>query len=235
MVFTCLYIRIIATILWLKHINKNQNLLSKKAYDSWISWAVLSIIIGGRLGYVLFYNFNHYLNNPLEILAFWHGGMSFHGGLIGAIFGMFLFCRKYQINFLQFTDIIAIIAPIGLFFGRIANFINMELYGRFTESKFGIIFPGAGNYPRHPSQLYEAFFEGILLFLILFFCYKKTKLINHRGKISGIFLAFYGSARFVVEFFREPDYHIGFILPNLTMGQILSVPLIICGLYLLFF
>ncbi|MDA9573591.1 prolipoprotein diacylglyceryl transferase [Rickettsiales bacterium] len=225
---------IIVTILWLKHINKNQNLLSKKAYDSWISWAVLSIIIGGRLGYVLFYNFNHYLNNPLEILAFWHGGMSFHGGLIGAIFGMFLFCRKYQINFLQFTDIIAIIAPIGLFFGRIANFINMELYGRFTESKFGIIFPGAGNYPRHPSQLYEAFFEGILLFIILFFCYKKTKLINYRGKISGIFLAFYGSARFVVEFFREPDYHIGFILPNLTMGQILSVPLIIGGLYLLF-
>jgi len=225
---------IIATILWLKHINKNQNLLSKKAYDNWISWAVLSIIIGGRLGYVLFYNSSYYFNNPLEILAFWHGGMSFHGGLIGVIIGMFLFCKKYQINYLKFMDIIAIIAPIGLFFGRIANFINMELYGRFTESKFGIIFPGGGNYPRHPSQLYEAFFEGILLFIILFFCYKKTKLINDHGKISAIFLIFYGSARFGVEFFREPDHHLGFIMQNFTMGQFLSLPLIALGCYLLF-
>ena len=225
---------IIATILWLKYINKNQNLLSKKAYDNWISWAVLSIIIGGRLGYVLFYNSSYYFNNPLEILAFWHGGMSFHGGLIGVIIGMFLFCKKYQINYLKFMDIIAIIAPIGLFFGRIANFINMELYGRFTESKFGIIFPGGGNYPRHPSQLYEAFFEGILLFIILFFCYKKTKLINDHGKISAIFLIFYGSARFGVEFFREPDHHLGFIMQNFTMGQFLSLPLIALGCYLLF-
>ena len=225
---------IIATILWLKYINKNQNLLSKKAYDNWISWAVLSIIIGGRLGYVLFYNSSYYFNNPLEILAFWHGGMSFHGGLIGVIIGMFLFCKKYQINYLKFMDIIAIIAPIGLFFGRIANFINMELYGRFTESKFGIIFPGGGNYPRHPSQLYEAFFEGILLFIILFFCYKKTKLINDHGKISAIFLIFYGSARFGVEFFREPDHHLGFIMQNFTMGQFLCLPLIALGCYLLF-
>lgn len=226
---------ILSTLFYLKFANEKEQFMSQEAYDSWLSWAILSIILGGRFGYVLFYNLPYFLSNPLEIFAFWHGGMSFHGGLLGAIFGMFLFAKYYKINYLQLSDKLAITAPIGLFFGRIANFINMELYGRTTSSNYGIIFPNAGSLPRHPSQLYEAFLEGIILFIILIFLKKFTKISKTYGRISGVFLIFYGSFRSFVEIFRQPDEQIGFILSHLTMGQILSVPLVLFGIYLTFF
>jgi phosphatidylglycerol:prolipoprotein diacylglycerol transferase len=222
---------IITTLLWLKHVNKKtESIMTEKAIDDWLLWAVLSVIIGGRLGYVLFYNFSYFFYNPLQIFAFWHGGMSFHGGLIGSVIGMYIFCKKNQINFWKLCDNLSVIAPIGLFLGRIANFINMELYGRFTESRFGVIFPGAGNYPRHPSQIYEALLEGVLLFIILIICYKRWRLYKIYGILTSIFLVGYGVARFFVEYFREPDSHIGFIFHYITMGQILSLPIIIAGL-----
>jgi phosphatidylglycerol:prolipoprotein diacylglycerol transferase len=208
--------------------------MSEKALDDWIMWAVLGIIIGGRLGYVLFYNFGYYISNPYQILAIWTGGMSFHGGLLGAIVSMFWFCKKYKIDFLKLTDILAVAAPIGLFFGRIANFINMELYGRVTTSKFGVIFPNAGSLPRHPSQLYEAFLEGLLSFVILVLLVKFTKVQDKKGLLSGLFLILYASSRIIVERFREPDEHIGFIFSYVTMGQILSLPLIVVGLVVIF-
>jgi len=212
---------------------KKQKIMSKEAYDDWLAWAVLSIILGGRLGYVLFYNPAFFIENPLEIFMIWHGGMSFHGGLIGAIIGMWIFCRKYKIEYLHLTDRLAIIAPTGLFFGRIANFINMELYGRTTDGNYGVIFPNAGDLPRHPSQLYEAFLEGIVLFAILFFLSKFTKISQKKGILSGIFLIFYGIFRMIIELFREPDDQLGFLFQNVTMGQVLSLPLILLGLILI--
>lgn len=226
---------IAATMMWLNKINKNEKIMNDKAYDNWLTWAVLSIIIGGRIGYTLFYNPGYFLNHPIEIIKVWHGGMSFHGGLMGAILGMWLFAKKYRINFIKLMDNISVIAPIGLFFGRIANFINMELYGRVTSGSFGIIFPNAGNLPRHPSQIYEAILEGLLLFLILFYLKKKTKIDQNLGSLSGVFLTGYGVARFVVEIFREPDYQLGNVFLNFTMGQMLSMPLIFFGLILILF
>ncbi len=222
---------IIFTTIWLNKTNKD-NLLSKKALDDWLSWAVISILLGGRLGYVLFYNWPFYAENPLEIIAFWNGGMSFHGGLLGAIFGMWLFAKKYQINYLKLTDRLSVAAPIGLFFGRIANFINMELYGRPTNSDYGVIFPNSDNLPRHPSQLYEAFCEGLLLFVILFLLQKHQKAKN-RGFLSGAFLIGYTVFRILIENFREPDQQIGLFFSNITLGQILSIPLFLFGFFLL--
>jgi phosphatidylglycerol:prolipoprotein diacylglycerol transferase len=219
----------------LKHFNNKKPIMSKEAWDDWLFWAVLGIIIGGRLGYVLFYNFSFYLNYPWQILAVWNGGMSFHGGLIGSILAMFFFARKYKINFLELTDILAIAAPIGIFFGRIANFINMELYGRVTDSIFGVVFPNAGNQPRHPSQLYEATLEGLLLFIILFSLAKFTNLRQKNGFLSGLFLVLYCAARIFVEQFREPDAQIGLLFnQQITMGQILSIPILIFGLAVIF-
>ncbi len=226
---------ILATLFWLGKVNKKENIMSAKAFDNWLTWAVLSVILGGRLGYVLFYNFGYFIHNPLEIFAFWQGGMSFHGGLIGSGVGMFLFCKRNQVDFLKLTDNLSVAAPIGLFLGRIANFINMELYGRFTDSKFGIIFPNAGLYPRHPSQLYEAFLEGIVLFAVLIICRQKEKIYQIKGLLTGIFLIGYGLARFIVEFFREPDDHLGFIFEQITMGQILSLPIILVGFLVIFY
>jgi phosphatidylglycerol:prolipoprotein diacylglycerol transferase len=226
---------ILSALFYLKLANKKENFMSPKAYDAWLTWAILSIILGGRFGYVLFYNLPYFLDNPLQIFAFWNGGMSFHGGLLGAIFGMYLFARYYKINYLKLSDNLSIIAPIGLFCGRIANFINMELYGRITGSNYGIIFPNAGSLPRHPSQLYEAFLEGILLFIILISLKKFTKISKTYGRLSGVFLIFYGSFRSFVEIFRQPDEQIGFIFNYLTMGQILSMPLVLFGIYLVFF
>jgi phosphatidylglycerol:prolipoprotein diacylglycerol transferase len=161
--------------------------------------------------------------------------MSFHGGLLGSIIAMFLFCKKYHINFLELTDILSISAPIGLFFGRIANFINMELYGRVTGSNFGVIFPNVDNLPRHPSQLYEAITEGLLVFIILFSLAKWTKSRQKLGLLSGLFLTLYSCARIFSEQFREPDKHIGFLFNyHITMGQLLSLPILICGLIIVF-
>jgi phosphatidylglycerol:prolipoprotein diacylglycerol transferase len=226
---------ILFTLSWLKKCNIKEKFLSQPAYENWLSWAVLSIILGGRFGYVFFYNSNYFLAHPLEIFAVWNGGMSFHGGLIGTIFGMWLFAKKYQINFLQLGDCLSVAAPVGLFFGRLANFINMELYGRVTGSDFGVIFPNAGDLPRHPSQLYEAFLEGILLFIILLGLKNFSRFANNNGFLSGVFLALYGICRIFIEQFRQPDEQIGFLFNQITMGQLLSLPLIFCGIALIFF
>lgn len=224
---------ILFSFFWLKYSNKQQNYLSNKALDEWITYSVLSILIGGRLGYVLFYNLEFFIQNPFQIIAFWNGGMSFHGGLIGAIFGMLIFSRNYKINYWILCDNIAISTPFGLLLGRIANFINLELYGRKTDGNYGVIFPNTDGSPRHPSQIYEAFLEGLLLLIIMQILYHKTKLKNSPKKLSGVFLAGYAICRFIIEFFREPDANIGLILNYITMGQILSVPIFIFGLYLL--
>ncbi len=225
---------ILFTLFWIKKCNEKHKIMSQAAYDDWLMWAVLSILIGGRFGYVLFYNPFYFLTNPLEIFAFWHGGMSFHGGLLGSILGMFLFSKKYKINFLKLTDALAVTAPVGLFFGRIANFINLELYGRLTNGNYGVIFPNSDGLPRHPSQLYEAFLEGIVSFIILFCLYQFTNLKNRTGFLSGLFLVLYGSFRILIENFREPDAQIGFLFADITMGQFLSLPLIIFGLFIIF-
>ena len=225
-------IGILFTMFWLKKTNEKDQFLSQKAYDDWLLWGVLSVMLGGRFGYVLFYNFSYFLSRPLEIFAFWQGGMSFHGGLMGAILGMWFFAKKYQVNFLRLTDALAISAPVGLLFGRLANFINMELYGRVTGSAYGVVFPNAGELPRHPSQLYEAALEGILLFTILFLLNHFTKIAKYHGRLSGLFLAFYGLSRVIIENFREPDEQIGFLFSHITMGQLLSVPLILFGIFL---
>jgi phosphatidylglycerol:prolipoprotein diacylglycerol transferase len=225
---------IFSAMFWLQKCNESRKIMSAAAYANWLLWAILSIILGGRIGYVCFYDPSYFLQNPYEILAVWHGGMSFHGGLLGSIFGMWFFARKYKINFLELTDILAVAAPIGLFFGRIANFINMELYGRVTDSDFGVIFPNAGELPRHPSQLYEALGEGLLSFVILFSLYHFTKITQRKGVLSGLFLVLYASCRILIENFREPDSQIGFIFGEITMGQILSLPIILLGIWIIF-
>ncbi|MEZ5691728.1 MAG: prolipoprotein diacylglyceryl transferase [Rickettsiales bacterium] len=208
--------------------------LTKAAIDDMVVWAALGIILGGRLGYVFFYKPDYYLTNIPEIFYVWKGGMSFHGGLIGVIFSFYLFCRKYKINFLSLADLLACAAPIGLFFGRLANFANGELFGRVTDSPLGMVFPRGGELPRHPSQLYEASLEGFVLFFILLFLLKKTNMREKTGYLSGVFLILYSFARIFCEFFREPDAFIGFLYNGATMGQLLSVPMILVGLYLIF-
>ena len=213
-------------------INSNKN-ISKEFIDELLNYAVIGIIVGGRLGYVLFYNFEYYLFSPIEILKIWKGGMSFHGGLIGIIIAIIIYSNKRKINYLEITDMIALVSPIGIFFGRIANFINGELFGRITYSKFGIIFPNGGDLPRHPSQLYEAFFEGIAIFLILNLLFFFSKFRFYKGFFSGMFLFLYGFFRFFVEYFREPDSQIGYFFEFVTLGQILCIPMIILGIFII--
>ena len=227
-------IGVIFCYFFIKKQNEKRHFMNSQAQENLITYMIFSIILGGRFGYVFFYNFSYYLENPLQIFAFWHGGMSFHGGLAGVILGMILFTRNYKIKFFLLTDLLAISCPIGIFLGRIANFINLELYGRVTESKFGMIFPNAGILPRHPSQLYEASLEGLLMFIILISFFKFTKVKNFHGALSGGFLALYGIFRIIIENFREPDNQIGFIFNFITMGQLLSLPLIICGISIIF-
>jgi len=208
--------------------------LTSQQIDNFFIWAIIGVIVGGRLGYVLFYQFNLFLNEPLYVFKIWTGGMSFHGGLVGMICSIFLFSNKNKINFFYLSDLICIVAPIGLFFGRIANFINTELYGRTTNFAFAMIYPTIDNIPRHPSQLYEALFEGIVLFLILFlyFNIKQKNLIT--GKISGLFLLFYSIFRFMIENLREPDAHIGLFYGYFSLGQLLSIPIFIFGALIFF-
>ena len=197
-------------------------------FDDYLTYSILGIIIGGRLGYILFYNFNYYLNNFFDIFKIWHGGMSFHGGLLGIIIASILFAKKNNQNPFIYMDLVSLVAPIGIFFGRLANFINSELYGTVSNVPWSVIFVRVDNLTRHPSQLYEAFLEGIILFLLLIYFRKKNYLLKP-GTISGLFLIFYSIFRFFVEFYRVPDEHIGYLAFNLSTGQIVSVVFLIFG------
>lgn len=214
----------------MKQLDKGQ---SKKYWDDLFLYIILGVIIGGRTGYVLFYNLSYFIYNPFQIFAVWNGGMAFHGGLIGAIIATFLFAdrQKPKIRAMPILDRLAVVGPIGLFFGRIANFINMEVMGRATFRSWGVVFNGSPDIiPRHPSPLYEAALEGILLFLIMLILWN-TKLRNRAGCLSGMFGIFYGLFRIFCEFFREPDIQIGFLLGTkwLTMGMLLSSIMIMVG------
>ena len=202
-------------------------------FDDLISYIIIGIILGGRFGYIIFYNLDYYIKNISEILMIWKGGMSFHGGLIGVIIATYIFSKKNKISTFLFLDLISISAPIGIFFGRISNFINSELYGRETNLPWSVKFQKIDNIHRHPSQIYEAFFEGIILFILLNYVFKKF-LYKSPGVISAFFLIFYSIFRFCIEFTREPDMQIGYILFNLTLGQILSFLFLIFGLFLFY-
>jgi phosphatidylglycerol:prolipoprotein diacylglycerol transferase len=202
-------------------------------FDDFITFLIVGIILGGRLGYALFYNLEYYLENPIEIFMVWNGGMSFHGGLIGVVLATILFSKKNKINHFIFLDLVALSAPIGIFFGRVANFINSELYGRTTDVPWSVQFLLIDNIKRHPSQLYEAFLEGVVLFFILGYFFKKNYL-KKPGQISGLFLIFYSLFRFFTEYFRSPDPQIGYLILNLTMGQLISVVFLMLGALIFF-
>ena len=205
--------------------------LLKEKFDDYITYLIIGIIIGGRLGYVLLYNFNYYLNNLIDIFKIWQGGMSFHGGLIGIIAMSVLFAKKNNQNSFIYLDVVSIVAPIGIFFGRISNFINSELYGIETNLPWAVKFIQIDNLYRHPSQLYEAIFEGLILFIILIY-FRKKGFMKIPGLISGLFLIFYSIFRFLIEFVRVPDEQLGYIFLNLTMGQIISFIFFLIGSYL---
>ena len=214
-----------------KKLIKNQNILN--IFDDYITYLILGIIFGGRIGYAVFYNLEYYLENPIEILMVWNGGMSFHGGLIGVIVASYLFSNKHKTNQFIFLDLVALAAPIGITFGRIANYINSELYGRATDVPWAVQFTLIDNIERHPSQIYEAFLEGIVLFFILSYFFKKDYQ-KKPGQISALFLIFYSFFRFFVEFYRSPDPQVGYLVLNLTLGQLISVVFLIIGMLLFF-
>lgn len=199
---------------------------SEQAFNDFVLWAVIGVILGGRLGYVLFYAPEFYFSNPSQIFAVWKGGMSFHGGFLGVVVAGFLFCKKHSLNPFSFGDLLATISPIGLFFGRLANFINGELWGRQSNVPWAVVFPGAGDKPRHPSQIYEALLEGLVLFAILQLAVFYFKALQKPGLLIGLFLIGYGAARIFSEFFRNPD---GYIIGDLTIGQGLSLPMVVIG------
>lgn len=203
--------------------------------DDFLLWATLGVVLGGRIGYVLFYNASYFFNHPLQIFAVWQGGMSFHGGLIGVITALILFCKLRRLSILRVGDLLVCAVPIGLLLGRIANFINGELFGRASDAPWAMVFPNGGPIPRHPSQLYEAFTEGLVLFLLLWWMAHFTRAPQRPGLIAGTFLVGYGIARSSMEFFREPDRQLGFLFGATTMGQLLSLPLIIAGLGLIWY
>jgi phosphatidylglycerol:prolipoprotein diacylglycerol transferase len=221
--------------LYARELVKRQPLgkISIKQVDDFIIWIVLGVILGGRIGYVLFYNLPYYATSPGEAFKIWEGGMSFHGGLIGVAIAVISYALKYNIPVLRLGDLSAAGATIGLFFGRLANFVNQELYGRVTDVSWGMVFPAGGDEPRHPSQLYEAFSEGLVLFCVLFYVMRFTKIPSRYGATFGIFLIGYGVSRFIIEFFREPDIQIGLYGDWISQGQILCLPMIILGAGLL--
>ena len=225
--------------IYIKKLSLNKSLYDRKSnfdlklVDDLVFYSVIGLIIGARFGYIIFYNLEFYLQNPLNVFYVWEGGLSFHGGLIGIIIAALYTSRIYKTKFLELTDLVCVSAPVGIFLGRISNFINGELYGRPSSTLFGIIFPTADNQYRHPSQLYEAFLEGLILFIVLNISIFFFKTLSRPGYISGLFLLFYGLFRFLVEFSREPDIQVGFIYTFLTMGMILSVPMIIAGIIIM--
>ena len=202
----------------------------QKLFDDYIFYLIIGIILGGRLGYVIIYNLSYYFSHPFEILMIWQGGMSFHGAVIGIIISTYIFSVKNKINTFYFLDLVALSAPIGIFLGRISNFINSELYGRETEVFWSVKFLSIDNLSRHPSQIYEAIFEGLILFILLNFLILKEN--KKDGYISSLFLIFYSIFRFFIEFTREPDAHIGLVLFNLSMGQLISVIVFFVGIFL---
>ena len=207
----------------------NNNL--KHKFDDYITYVIIGLILGGRMGYILFYNFDYYLNNFLDIFKIWHGGMSFHGGVIGIVIASILFSKKNDDDVFEYLDIIALVSPIGIFFGRIANFINSELYGHETLVPWAVQFIIIDDLYRHPSQLYEAILEGVFLLLIMIFYWNKNKL-KIPGKLSALFLIFYSLFRYVIEFYRVPDDQLGYLIFDLTMGQLISFLFFITGLFL---
>jgi len=200
--------------------------LDRDGVADYLFYAVLGVVLGGRLGYTLFYNFGYYLRHPLEILYVWEGGMSFHGGLLGVVVASLLFCRRRQLAVLPFADVLVTASTIGLGLGRIGNFINAELWGRPTDLPWGMVFPAAGGMPRHPSQLYQALLEGIVLFVVLWWLHRREA---RPGVPFFVFFLLYGCFRFLVEFVREPDAHLGLLSLGLSMGQWLSLPMILFG------
>ncbi len=206
--------------------------IAPQRIDDFLLWATLAVILGGRLGYALFYKPGFYLSNPEEIFLVWNGGMSFHGGFLGLIAAIALFCRRHAIPFLKLGDFVTAAAPLGLFFGRLANFINGELYGRVSDVPWAMVFPHSGPYPRHPSQLYEAILEGPALFFLLYALIRYGRALERPGLVSGVFTMGYGLSRIVVEFFRQPDAHLGYLFSGVTMGQLLSLPIFLFGLWL---
>lgn len=220
-----------AWLLLTKRVTRSYSPIKQDALEDLIFYAAMGVILGGRVGYVIFYNFSQFISDPLMLFKVWEGGMSFHGGLLGVILAMWISARKNQCTMLALTDFIAPVVPVGLFFGRIGNFINAELWGRPTDVYWSFVFPGAGPLARHPSQLYEAALEGLALFLILWIYSNKQRPYM---AVSGMFALFYGIFRFIVEFYRVPDAHLGYLAMDwLTMGQILSAPLIVVGIILL--
>jgi phosphatidylglycerol:prolipoprotein diacylglycerol transferase len=213
---------------WISRLAGGRNIdLNKDRLSDLVFYAVLGVILGGRLGYAIFYNAAFFLENPLKVFAVWEGGMSFHGGMLGVAVAMLLFCRKFGYPVLALGDLVVAAAPIGLGLGRIGNFINAELWGRTTDMPWGMVFPYAGDLPRHPSQLYEMFLEGIVLFLVIWILHR---LKTRNGVPFFSFFLLYGVFRFLVEFVREPDTQLGYLWGGATMGQLLSLPMIIFGL-----
>jgi phosphatidylglycerol:prolipoprotein diacylglycerol transferase len=207
-------------------------ILTQNQLSKFFSWIIVAVICGGRFGYVIFYQGSYYIEHPIKVFYLWEGGMSFHGGLIGVFIAVVIFSRLQKIKLLGLSDLIASAAPIGIFFGRLANFINGELYGRISDVPWAIVFPTGGKHPRHPSQLYEAVLEGLVLYFILLVLVRFTNIRHKPGLVTGVFLSGYGFARIIVEQFREPDIQLGFFMFQTTMGQWLSVPLLLLGIYL---
>ena len=211
---------VVGWILCKKIFIKNSDISEK--FDDYITYLIIGVILGGRIGYIVFYNFSYYLDNFLDIFKIWQGGMSFHGGLLGVIVSSYIFAKKNNQNPFFYLDQVSLVAPVGIFFGRLANFINSELYGTVSDVPWSVIFIKVDNLSRHPSQLYEAILEGLILFIILIYFTNKNYL-NKPGLISGLFLIFYSIFRFFIEFFRVPDEQIGYLILSLTMGQIISL------------
>jgi phosphatidylglycerol---prolipoprotein diacylglyceryl transferase len=206
--------------------------LNMAQLDDFLLWAAGGIVLGGRLGYILFYDLGSVLQNPIRAVEIWNGGMSFHGGLLGTTLAIVLFARRNAIPIWSMLDVVAAVVPIGLFFGRIANFINGELWGRLSSMPWAVVFPTGGPFPRHPSQLYEAFLEGVLLLIVLAYLVYRRKALKAPGFVTGIFVCGYAASRIFVEFFREPDAQIGYLAGGwLTMGMVLSLPMALAGIW----
>lgn len=219
--------------LLLRMVRRPQSPMTARHVDDLVTWCTLGVILGGRLGYVIFYDPATYLADPAGIFRLWEGGMSFHGGMTGVILAIWFYARAKGLSALRILDYAAVVTPLGLMLGRVANFINGELWGRATGGNWGIIFPDGGPLPRHPSQLYEAALEGLFLLILLNLLFWFTNARTRPGLLGGLFIAGYGVARFGIEFFREPDFQLGVLSHGLTMGQTLSLPMIIFGLWLM--